>query len=127
MRKRFETVVVLFAFACWLIGLLAYLRLLPLAGSFDLELMAFFAAAAALGWVMGNVYVQRSRPFNRAARRRLVLVYLLGPPGLLFLVRAMASDTVQAAAPLAPIYALFVYSVLFLVPVSLRSAFRTPH
>lgn len=124
MRERFETIVALLAFVCWLFGLLAYVGLLPLAGTLDLELTAFFAVAAALGWVAGNIYVQRSRGLSSHHRRRLVPIYLLGPPGLLFLLRTMASTVLQAAAPLAPIYGLFVYAVLFLVPVSLRGAFR---
>lgn len=125
MRKRFETVVALLAFVCWLFGLLAYVGLLPLAGTFDLELTAFFAVAAALGWVAGNVYVQRSRGLARAYRRKLVPIYLLGPPGVLFLLRTMASALAQAAAPLVPVYGFSVYAVLFSVPVSLRGAFRS--
>lgn len=121
---RFETTLVACSFFCWLIGLLAFLGFVPLAGSLDLELRVLFAAAAAVGWVAGNVYVQRSRRISKSLRGRLVLIYLLGPPGILFLIRSMASPEVQAAAPLASLYALGVYAILFLVPVSLRGAFR---
>lgn len=126
MTARFETTVVVVAFLCWLIGLLAWIGLLPLAGSVDLELRVLFAVAAGLGWLAGNVYVQRSRGLSAAARPRLLMIYLLGPPGMLFLVRSMASAEVQAAAPLAPLYASGVYAVLYFVPVSLRRAFRRP-
>lgn len=124
MAVRFETTLAALTLVCWSVGLLGYLGLLPIAVGIDLDLQAFFAVAAALGWVAGNVYVQRSRRLARALRGRLLMTYLLGPPGSLFLLRAMASPDVQAAAPLASLYALGVYAVLFLVPVSLRGAFR---
>ncbi|MDX1645332.1 MAG: hypothetical protein R3244_13340 [Thermoanaerobaculia bacterium] len=126
MRARFETTLAVLSFGCWSIGLLAYLGLLPLAGALDLDLQVLFAAAAAVGWLSGNVYVQRSRGVARVERGRLILIYLLGPPGALFLIRSLASVEHQAAAPLASVYAFGVYAVLFLVPVSLRRAFRSP-
>jgi hypothetical protein len=98
--------------------------LLPLTGLLDLTLYQYYGVAAFLGWLCGNVYVQRSRRLPPAIRRRLVLVYLLGPPALLYLVRAMESLAAQAAAPLAPVYATGVFAVLFMVPVSLRGSFR---
>ncbi len=111
-------------FACWLVGLLQWSGLVPRAGSLDLGLRGLFSLAAATGWLSGNVYVQRSRGLPAALRRRILLIYLLGPPGLLFLIRSMAPVEAQMAAPLAPLYATSVVAIFFLVPVSLKSAFR---
>lgn len=123
---RLELVLLALFFACWLVGFLQFFGLVPTTGSLDLGLRGLFTFAAALGWVAGNVYVQRSRGLPGEIRRRLLLIYLLGPPGLLFLLRSMASAETQMAAPLAPLYASGVFSILFLVPVSLKGAFRTP-
>lgn len=123
---RLELVLTALFFASWSVGLLQFVGLVPTAGTLDFGLQGLFTAAAALGWLAGNVYVQRSRGLPSLLRRRLLLIYLLGPPGLLFLLRGMAPMEVQLAAPLAPLYATGVFSILFLVPVSLRGAFRTP-
>jgi len=123
---RLELVLLTLFFASWLVGLLQYFRLIPMAGSVELGLRGLFAFSAALGWLAGNVYVQRSRRLPKVLRRRLVLIYLIGPPGLLFLLRSLAPHELQMAAPLAPLYATLVCSIFFLVPVSLKGAFRTP-
>ncbi len=52
-----------------------------------------------------------------------MLVYLLGTPGLLYLVRALAPLPSQAFAPLAPLYASGVLAIFFLVPVTLKGSF----
>ena len=44
------------------------------------------------------------------------------PTPFLFLIRALAPLSIQQAAPLVPIYSFGVYSLFFLVPVTLRSA-----
>ena len=126
MSMRFELVLVGLFLACWSIGLLQFLGLVPRTGDLDIGLRALFTIAAALGWVAGNVYVHRTRALPRALRYRLLLIYLLGPPGLLFLLRSMAPAESQMAAPLAPLYASIVSAIFFLVPVSLKSAFRGP-
>ena len=121
---RLELGLVALFFVSWLVGLLQYFGWLPVSGSFSLGLRGLFAFAAALGWVAGNVYVHRSRGLPRLLRRRLVLIYLFGPPGLLFLLRSLAPKALLAAAPLASLYATLVFSIFFLVPVSLKGAFR---
>jgi len=92
----------------------------PLAGSLDLGFYPFYAIAAVSGWLAGNVYVARSAGLPRELRRRVLLVYLVGPPGLLYLLRAMAPEAAQMAAPLVPLYAFGVFAVFFYVPVTLR-------
>ena len=111
--------------AIWTVALLAYVRLLPAAGLLDLSLYQLYGISAAAGWLFGNVHVARSRQFPRPMRRRVLLIYLLGPPAAIYLIRSLASLEVQAAAPLAAVYGCAVYLVFFLVPVTLkRSAGR---
>lgn len=113
-------------FVCWLAALASFVGLLPIAGLLDLGLYQYYGLAAFLGWLTGNVYLQRARQFPRPLRRRLILMYLLGTPGSLYLVRAMAPLATQAIAPMAPLYASGVFAILFLVPVSLKSSFGSP-
>lgn len=119
---RFELVLAAFFVACWFVGLLALLELVSLGGELRLGLYPLFSLSAALGWVMGNVYIQRLR--RQPPRRGLphgLWIYLLGPPGVLILVRSMAPRIEQQAAPLVPVLAVAVFVVFFLVPVSLSA------
>lgn len=109
-------------FAGWAGTLLAQVGFVELAGMLELSLYALYSTAAAAGWIFGNVYLARSRQVGEALRGRLRLLYLLGPPGLIYLLRAMAPTAEQRIAPLVPLYALGVYAVLFLVPVALKHA-----
>jgi len=108
--------------AVWTVALASLVGLLPTDGLLDLSLYQLYGAAAALGWLSGNVYVNRSRKVPKPLRRRFLLVYLLGPPGIIYLVRSLASSDVQAQAPLAAIYACGVFFMLFLVPVTLKGS-----
>ncbi|MEM1247854.1 MAG: hypothetical protein AAGA81_09085 [Acidobacteriota bacterium] len=120
--SRFELVLGAFFIACWFLGLLALLRIVPLGGELRLGLYPLFSLSAALGWIMGNVYVQRMRRQSpRAGLPRGLWIYLLGPPGVLILVRAMAPRIDQEAAPMVPVLAVAVFVVFFLVPVSLSA------
>ena len=85
-----------------------------------MSLYQFYGLAAFLGWLSGNVYVHRSRGAPETIRRRLWLIYFLGPPGVLYLLRSLAPIVYQAAVPLAPIYGCGVFAVLFLVPLTFR-------
>jgi hypothetical protein len=108
--------------AVWTVALASLVGLLPAAGLLDLSLYQLYGICAALGWVAGNIYVSRSRRFPKPLRSRILLIYLLGPPGLIYMLRALASNEVQAAAPLAAIYGCAVFFVLFLVPVTLKGS-----
>ena len=120
-RAQFEFVLLGVASFVWLITILALFGLLPLAGLLGLDLYSFYSIAAALGWVAGNVYVQRVRKLPGPRwRKRLLLAYLLGPAGVVYLLRALAPFADQQAAPLVPIYGFGVYIIFFLVPVTLR-------
>ena len=107
---------------CWAVALFVQVAGLPFAGSLPMGLYQFYGVAAFLGWLTGNVYVHRTRGLPKAIRRRLLLVYLLGPPSLLYILRSMDLITSQATVPLAPVYATGVFAILFLVPVTLRSS-----
>ena len=111
--------------ACWLVALLHLVGLLSLAGTLDLGLYPFYGIAAALGWVSGNLYVHGRRALPARARRLLLVVYFLAPPGLLYLLRAMAPAALQAAAPFVALYACAVFAVFFLVPVTLTGTAPT--
>lgn len=66
--------------------------------------------------------MHRTRSLPKAIRCRMLLVYLLGPPSLLYILRSMDLITSQAMVPLAPVFATGVFAILFLVPVTLRSS-----
>ena len=117
--SRLEPILVAFFLATWIVNLLAGVGLVDLASGFNLALYPLYSLAGAMGWAAGMVYVSRSRGLDAQLRWRIWLIYFMGPPGLLFLLRAMASLEVQRAAPLVAIYAFGVYSVFFLVQVRL--------
>jgi len=104
--------------ACWAVVVLDLAGILRLYGRLDLSLYALYSTAAALGWVAGNVWVHRRRGAHPLLRRRLLLLWLLGPPSLVTLLRAMAPIARQFEAPLAAVWAFGVYGIFFLVPVS---------
>jgi hypothetical protein len=118
MNRPLETVLSGLFLACWLVLFLSWARWVPLAGHAPGSLYPFFSFAAALGWVAGTLYVQRGRPLAAADRRWLRWVYFVGPQGLAYLLRAMASLPEQRAAPFAPLWALGVYSIFFFVPLA---------
>jgi hypothetical protein len=112
--------------ASWLAAIVVLLGLVPVSGTLHLDLYSLYSVAAFLGWISGNVYLHRlgRLPAGRY-RKRLLSSYLLGPPSVLYILRALAPKAVQNAAPLVPLYAFVVYCLFFLVPVTLRST-RTP-
>ena len=93
---------------------------MPLAGTLPLGLYQFYGLAAFAGWLGGNVFVHRAFGLGGSLKRRLFAIYLLGPPGILYLIRSLAPASEQAAAPLAGLYASAVFAVFFLVPVTLK-------
>lgn len=105
--------------ACWIVALLELFGVLPLATGWALSLYGLYGTGAALGWLAGNVWMFRRRRVSRALAHWLLMVYLFGPPSVLYLLRALAPEPHQAAAPLVPLWAFLVYGIFFLVPVTL--------
>ncbi|MEL7058592.1 MAG: hypothetical protein AAGN46_01060 [Acidobacteriota bacterium] len=103
----------------WVVAIFALVGWIPLAGALPLSLYQLYAAASVLGWIAGNLYLLRKRSIPLAAlQRRMLSLYLLGPPSALFLVRGMAPRQDQLEAPLVPLFAFLVYLVFFAVPLS---------
>ena len=88
-----------------------------------------FVQDPVLGWLSGNIYMMRRRTLPEGGRwkKLLLLAYLLGPPGMVYLIRALASPSLQQAAPFVPIYSFGVYVIFFLVPVTLRASAPPRH
>ena len=106
--------------ACWALSLLSFTRVVPLAGSLPLTLYGYYSVAVALGWGFGILYVRRTWGMATPIRRRFLLIYYLGPPAILGVLRSMAPWSDQHAAPFVPLYAFGVFSILFLVPVTMK-------
>ncbi len=117
---RAELLVVSAGLVCWAAALASALVGRPAAGLLPIGLYPLYSLAAALGWLAGNVYVARSGKAAPGVRGVLRLSYLVGPPGLLFLLWELVPTLLQRAALLAPIYAYGVYVVFYFVPVTLR-------
>ncbi len=120
--KRIENLLIAFCLACWVVVLLAAAGIVDVSGRLNMSLRQLYAISAATGWVFGNVWVHRTRPLSRTLARRFFVIYFFGPPGVLYLLRALAPpfslDLDRAA--IIPMLSFFVYGVLFLVPVVLR-------
>lgn len=111
----------------WALAALLGFGVLPGAGLLHLDLYSLYGLAAALGWVAGNVYVARRSSLRdapervrRRGRLHLLFVYLVGPPSVVYVLRALAPLVAQNAAPFVPLYAFGVYGIFFLVPVTLK-------
>ncbi len=110
----------------WLLAGLTALGILPMAGALPLDLYSFYSFASVCGWIAGNVFVRRRQRLGPTGHRWLALAYLIAPPSLLFLLRALATLEQQRSAPLVPAYGLVVYLIFFLVPVTLRQPAGRP-
>lgn len=117
--KRLDPVLIGLFLACWLVDLLVLLRVVRLAGMLPLTLYGLYTVAVAFGWLFGNIYVRRRRGLPPPIRYRLLVLYVLGPPGILNLLRYMSPLELQRAAPFVPLYAFCVFVILFLVPVTI--------
>ncbi len=107
---------------CWVLVFSAGVGWISLAGTLSLGLYPLYSLAAAFGWLAGNVFLYRARSgLAPGLRRRLLFSYFIGPPSFLFALRALAPEEAQQAAPLVPIYGFGVYTLFFLVPLTLRA------
>ncbi len=117
MRKLEAGLLGIFAGA-WAVAAFAAFGWLDLSGYINSTLRTYFAVAGGLGWLAGNVYRLRLRayPLPRPTRALLAL-YLGGPPSLLLLWFALTPKELQTAIPVAPLLAMGVLLVFFLVPI----------
>lgn len=122
MPDRLESSLLVLCVGCWAVALAHYGGVISLAGHLPLSLYGLYSTAAASGWLFGNVYNHRRRRLPTPLKRRALLLYYLGPPGMVYLLRALAPVREQLEAPLVPLYSLGVYTVFFLVPVTLTWA-----
>jgi hypothetical protein len=120
--RPFEIILAGLFAACWLVLLLALAGLVPLTGLLDLGLYPLYGVAGLAGSVAGHAFVWRARKQPLPAQRRLLVLYLAGPPALPCLLRSMASAEAQLQAPLVPLWAIGVFGVFFAVPLLLRRA-----
>jgi hypothetical protein len=118
--KRIELILAALFAACWVAALLGVFDAAPLAGTLDLGLYPLYSLAVVLGSAAGNAYAWRSWKVAPTDRRRLLALYLAGPPGLLTLVRSLAPAEAQSAAPLVPFYAFMVFAIFLVVPLMVR-------
>jgi hypothetical protein len=124
--KRIELILLALFLACWGVSLAVFFRLLRLDGSAPLGFYGLYGIAASLGWLFGNVYVQRTRKMGkteRPGRRPFWVLYFFGPLGIVYLLRSMEPLDFQRAAPLVLLYAWAVFAIFFTVPVVVRIPF----
>ena len=118
--RRLETIRLGLFLGAWVVVLLHWLHIVSLSGNLPLQsLYPLYSFASALGWSAGTVYVHRRRGLGERERSLVMLLYFLGPQGLIFLLWVMTTVAFQRKAPWAAVYALGVYSIFFLVPVKL--------
>ena len=120
---RVELSLLGFFIACWLAFFLSAVLGYPLAGLLPLSLYQLYGIAVLAGWIIGNVFVHRSRDWSRPVRIRLLLIFLLSPGGLFYLLWSCSRATDRVAVPFAPLYAFAVFAIFLLVPVSFRRSF----
>lgn len=125
--RRLELLLLVFFSGCWVAAVAIASGWLPLGGSLQIDLYPLYSLASILGWLAGNTFLlRRARATEVPAavhsllRERLWMLYLLHPPAVIYLVRTLAPRAQQEAAPLAPLYAHFVFLLFFLVPVSFQ-------
>jgi hypothetical protein len=119
MKRLFLVFVALFT-ACWVAAILGAVEVAPLSGTLDLGLYPLYSLAMVAGSAAGNLYAWRLPRLEGAERRRLLALCVAGPPGLVTMVRGMAPQVVQDAAPLVPVWAFLVFAVFFVVPLLVR-------
>ena len=105
---------------CWLAAIVSTVSGFLLAGTLPPNLYALYGLAAFTGWIGGNAYVHRTASLPKTLRRRMLIVYLVGPLGLLYFLNTLLPDLARQLAPLAPVYAFGVSVVFFLVPVTFK-------
>jgi hypothetical protein len=116
--RRLEIILLGLFLAGWIVVVLGWFGVVSLAGNLHLgSLYPLYTFACTLGWSAGTLYMHRRRGLADRERARLLILYYLGPQGLVYLLRSMTPISFQEAAPWVPVYAFGVFSIFFLVPV----------
>ncbi|MEO8503521.1 MAG: hypothetical protein ABI609_06445 [Acidobacteriota bacterium] len=118
--RRLEVVLSALCGACWFVILLDALRVVPLENHLVLGLYPLYAVAGLVGSFAGHAFVSRSKGLSLAESRRMLLVYVGGLPVIPVLLRMMAPTVDQEAAPLVPLWSIFVFAVFTIVPLTMR-------
>jgi len=118
--RTLERRLLAFFAACWVVGLLRMVNLLPPVPTLAPTLYLLYSFAGTCGWIAGNVHVHRSRDQPRRQRRWNLTLYLVGTPAIACLLWSLHPNPVLVSAPLVPVYSFGVFAVLFAVPVVLR-------
>lgn len=100
--------------------LLDAVRIIHLENHLVLGLYPLYAVAGFVGSFAGHAFVSRSRGRSLAESRRMLLVYVAGLPVIPVLLRMMAPTAEQEAAPLVPLWCIFVFAVFTIVPLTMR-------
>jgi hypothetical protein len=119
--RRFELISAGLFLACWIVFLLDFVGVLDLAGDRPLGFYPIYGLSGFLGSIAGNVFAYRLRRLPDGELRRLLLLYVAAPPGLVLLVRSFASHAEQQASPLVPFLAIAIYGIFFSVPLVVRT------
>jgi hypothetical protein len=117
---RFEVAFFAACVVAWVLAFLIGVGAFEPGTALGLDFYRFFSLAAVTGWLVGNLFVLRSRVAGKV-QASVAWAYLTGPPAFFFLLRAFESSAAQAAAPLVAIYATLMYWLFFAVPWSLRA------
>ena len=118
--RRLEIVLSALCGACWFVILLDALRVVHLENHLVLGLYPLYAVAGLVGSFAGHAFVSRSKGLSLADTRRLLLVYVGGLPVIPVFVRLMAPAVEQEAAPMVPLWSIFVFAVFTIVPLTMR-------
>jgi hypothetical protein len=121
--KKIEVILAALFLACWGVSIAVFARLLRIDGAAPLGFYGLYGIAASLGWLFGNVYVQRTRRMDKRDRRPFWLLYFFGPLGIVYLLRSMEPLAFQRAAPFVLLYAWCVFAIFYVVPIVVRIPF----
>ena len=118
----FRSLAQVFVIGVWVLSIAALSGLLDIENFIDLSLYQYFGSAALLGWLSGNTYSYRFKGRSDDSGKSVIWGYLLAPPGIIYLLHAANQSELQSQVPMAPVLALMVFLVIFLVPATIGRA-----
>ncbi len=116
--KRLDAAILGIFVAAWILASLAAFGWIDLQDRVQIGLRAYYAVAGGLGWIAGNYYRIRLRPYpNPRPYKSLLALYLGGTPSLVLLLFALSPRWLQTQLPIAPLLAIGIMAVFFAVPI----------